>query len=58
MLNRAVYLQFQGISPESLVKVDNPEIKDIIEGCTRREKETRFVSCVDTISLVEDAHLN
>ena len=31
----------QGVLPEAFAKVDNPEIKEIIEGCIRNKKGTR-----------------
>lgn len=32
---------FQGIPPNCLAKVNNPDIHDIIQGCTRYKKEER-----------------
>lgn len=32
---------FQGIRPEALEKVDNPEIRAIIEGCTISKTQER-----------------
>lgn len=36
-----VYLYFQGIPPNCLAKVENSDIYDIIQGCTKYKKEER-----------------
>ena len=36
-----VYVYFQGIPPDCLAKVENSEIYDIIQGCTKYRKEER-----------------
>ena len=36
-----LYLDVQGIKPESFSKVKVPELKEIIEGCIRMDKEER-----------------
>ena len=33
----------QGVLPEAFEKVDNAEIKEIIEGCIRNKKGSRYV---------------
>lgn len=39
-------LDEQGVYPEALDKVRDPEIHGIIEGCIRTRKEDRYVLCV------------
>jgi len=34
----------KGVRPEALEKVDNPEIKEIIEGCTTSKTQERYIS--------------
>ena len=41
MFSILIIWQLQGVHPEALKKVKDPEILDIVEGCIRTKKEER-----------------
>lgn len=40
---------FQGMKPDSFYKVKVPELKEIIEGCIRMNKDERYFTAAQTI---------
>lgn len=43
---------FQGIKPDSFCKVKVPELKEIIEGCIRMNKDERYFTAAQPIDLI------